>query len=278
MRPIKPFILILVLLAGALLLLSGCQSDKASIPAITIKAGDHFFEAPAQIEAGLVSLKMDNTGQEAHHMQLVRLNDGVTVEQFQTTLQQDPNAVMAMVSFPGGVGVIEPGQQGQVVLDLAQGEYYLLCFIPSPDGIPHMAKGMIQPLTVVARDGGDKADAPKSAATVMMSDFHFEMPAQLKTGAQTWKIVNAGPQPHEIALIRLAEGKTMEDVMAFMQAPTGTPPFAYMGGMQAMGTDQTAWVKLNLTRGEYVALCFIPDPATGKTHLELGMIHAFTVQ
>ncbi len=271
-------ILILVLLMGTLLLLSGCQSDKASIPTITIKAGDHFFEAPAQIEAGLVSFKMDNTGQEAHHMQLIRLNDDVTVEQFQTTLQQDPEALMALVSLPGGVGVIEPGQQGEVVLDLTEGQYYLLCFIPSPDGVPHMAKGMIQPLTVVARDGSDKAAAPKSAAAVMMSDFHFEMPAQLKAGEQTWKIVNQGPQPHEIALIKLAEGKTMEDVMAFMQAPTGAPPYAYMGGMQAMGTDQTAWVRLNLTRGEYVALCFIPDPATGKSHLELGMIHSFTVQ
>jgi len=30
--------------------------------------------------------------------------------------------------------------------------------------------------------------------------------------------------------------------------------------------------------GNYVAVCFVPDPASGKAHAELGMITPFTVQ
>jgi hypothetical protein len=35
---------------------------------------------------------------------------------------------------------------------------------------------------------------------------------------------------------------------------------------------------LDLQPGEYVGLCFIPDPASGAPHVHLGMIAAFTVK
>jgi hypothetical protein len=37
-------------------------------------------------------------------------------------------------------------------------------------------------------------------------------------------------------------------------------------------------VKLNPTPGNYMALCFVPDPTTGKPHFALGMITSFSVQ
>ena len=40
----------------------------------------------------------------------------------------------------------------------------------------------------------------------------------------------------------------------------------------------SAQTTLNLTPGNYALVCFIPDPATGKSHAALGMIQGFTVK
>ncbi len=53
-----------------------------------------------------------------------------------------------------------------------------------------------------------------------MQDFGFELPEQLTASQPVWQVVNKGPPPHEIALFKLAEGKTMDDVMTMMTGCT----------------------------------------------------------
>jgi LPXTG-motif cell wall-anchored protein len=92
---------------------------------------------------------------------------------------------------------------------------------------------------------------------------------------QTWKITNTGPQAHEMGLLRLNPGKTLADALA--AGENGPPPYTSLGGMQALNPGNSGWVTLDLQPATYVAICFIPDPATGKSHAELGMVAQFTV-
>ena len=264
----------------AILALTACGgvAQARQVAKITIKAHDYSYEAPARVEAGLVSITLENEGQEPHHVQLARLNDGVSVEQFQTALQQGPEAALSLITWAGGPGVIDVGGRQEVTMELTAGTYMLLCFVPSPDGTPHLAKGMVTSLEVVDNQEQTGAQPPQADATIKMDDFTFLLPAEIKAGPQIWQIDNQGQQPHEIALIKLAEGKTMEDVGAFMAAPDGPPPFADVGGLQGIDPGESGWVNLNLTPGEYVALCHIPDPASGKPHMELGMVTPFSVK
>lgn len=267
-----------MLIMAALLVLSACATAGVSQTSqVTIKARDYSFEAPAQIEAGLVSIRMENEGQEPHHVQLVRLNDGVTMEQFQAAIQQGPEAALPLVTLAGGPGVVPGGKSQQVTVELDPGHYILLCLVPGTDGIPHLAKGMMAALEVV--DKGNRADVqePKADQTVRTLDFSFILPPEIKAGPQVWKVINEGKQPHELALIRLADGKTMGDVAAFMQAPSGPPPFEDAGGLQGIDPGESGWLNLDLQPGNYVALCHIPDPASGKAHEELGMVMPFSV-
>jgi len=119
---------------------------------------------------------------------------------------------------------------------------------------------------------------PQAEAAVEMDDFSFVLPSEIKTGPQVWQINNRGQQPHEISLIKLAEGKTMADVAAFMAAPNGPPPFSSAGGLQTIDPGESGWLHLNLTPGEYVAQCHIPEPTSGKPHTELGMVASFSVK
>ena len=249
-------------------------------PMLKIVATDHHYEMPSQIKAGYVNMVMENAGKEPHHAQFLRLNDGVTMEQFQAALQQGVPAVMAIAALTGGPSVIDPGMRQSVTLNLTPGQYMLLCVIAGADGVPHLAKGMVAPLTVTPADGAEEtaAAAPKAAGQVRLLDFSFNLPQAIKAGRQTWEIKNDGKQPHEMTLIKLAEGKTMADVHAYMAQPTGAPPFADVGGMQGIMPGTSAWLDLNLEPGNYVALCHIPDMASGEEHMHLGMIMPFSVE
>lgn len=279
----KLFVTLVVLLLAVVLAACGSASAStvvpvANIPQITIKATDYAFEAPAKIEAGLVSINLINEGKEPHHAQLVRLNDGVTLEQFQAALQQSPEAAFPLVSFTGGPSVIDPGHNQEVTVELTPGQYVLLCFVSSHDGMPHLAKGMVTPMEVV--ENTEQASKPeiKADATIKLLDFAFAMPAEVKAGRQVWQVVNEGKQAHEISIIKLAEGKTMEDVAAFMEMPHGVPPFEDAGGFQAIDSGKAGWMTLDLQPGNYVAMCHVPDPATGHAHMEMGMIMPFSVK
>jgi DNA-binding beta-propeller fold protein YncE len=254
------------------------QSHQANtLREIFIKATDFSFDVPEELEGGLVVVTMENDGAELHHLQLARLRDGVTINQVQKILAEGPEeALFELLEWVGGPSIVSPGGRSQVVLNLPEGQYLLLCFLPSPDGVPHFAKGMVVPLTVAA--GNADVSEPKANVSVVLTDFAFTMPAQIKAGKQIWKVTNKGAQPHEIPIARLMLGKTLQDALRFLQAPEGAPPFEYMGGLQAIDSGRTGWALFDLSPGEYIALCLVPDPASGKAHIELGMIAAFRVK
>jgi hypothetical protein len=63
------------------------------------------------------------------------------------------------------------------------------------------------------------------------------------------------------------------------EEPQGPPPFEDYGGIGAIASGATASLKVTLEPGQqYAFICFVPDPATGKAHAELGMIAAIPTQ
>lgn len=248
------------------------------IPQIVIRAHDFAYDVPKEIPAGWVSFVLENHGGEPHHLQLARLNDGVTPEQLGAALQQGPLAAMPLVTFPGGPGLVDPHGRQEITAELTPGIYVLLCLIPSPDGVPHVAKGMIAFTEVVA--GATSASAPSAVTGVVrLLDYSFALPEAITAGQQVWQVVNEGKEVHEINLIKLDEGKTMADVVAFFEKPEGAPPFTNAGGFQGIDPGQSGYVTLDLTPGDYIAIYHVPSPNhEGKAHDLLGMVLPFTVQ
>jgi hypothetical protein len=125
------------------------------------------------------------------------------------------------------------------------------------------------------------ADAPPAAATpeiltVTASDYKFDAPDQIPAGLVTVQLVNRGPSPHHVQLLRLGEGKTAADLQAAVQKgqlprwamPAGGPNPPEVGG--------TSEVRMPLEAGEYVMVCFIPDTA-GVPHMAHGMVRPLRV-
>lgn len=268
--------------AIALLVALGISSQAnaapdSDYPEVVITTADYTFTAPAEVQSGLVSVTIENDGKEPHHAQLARLKEGVTIEQFQSALQEGLEKAVPMVNWVGGPSMVDAGGTSTVTLRLEPGIHMLLCFVPDPSGVPHIAHGMAGAMTVIAGEA-QETEEPTADLTVDLLDFAYAFSEEIAAGPQTWEIVNDGKEIHEISLIKLAEGASMEDVEHFMHTMQGPPPFASIGGMQAIDPGTTGWLHLDLTPGEYVAICHIPDLPSGKTHAMLGMVMPFVVE
>lgn len=112
-------------------------------------------------------------------------------------------------------------------------------------------------------------------------EFSFDGPDTLPAGDTTLVMKNAGKQPHQITMVELLEGKTLDDVMSVLEKNVEGPPppwvrlirkdaFAKPGKSDELTT--------NLTAGSYVMLCFIPDKESKKPHAVLGMVKPVTVE
>jgi uncharacterized cupredoxin-like copper-binding protein len=248
---------------------------------VNFDAVDYSYTLPDTLAAGQVTLVMRNTGRETHHAQLLKLNTGVTLDQFTAALQAGEGPALALVSQAGGPGALDPGPgTEEVTLDLQPGTYLVVCFIPGPDGIPHIAKGMLKPLQVTAAPAGAPATKPTARVDITLRDFTFETATDpLPSGRNTWRVTNAGPQPHEIQVGKLGAGRTANDVLTFFTTPpSGPPPFQSVGGFQGIDANGSGWLTLDLTAGDYAFYCAIPDPTNGKRHLEEGMLKQVTVR
>ncbi|HEU4883067.1 MAG TPA: plastocyanin/azurin family copper-binding protein, partial [Longimicrobium sp.] len=152
----------------------------------------------------------------------------------------------------------------------------LLCVIPSKDGVPHMMKGMVKPLTVTP--AVSEARMAPADVQVTLRDYAFELTPELTAGRHTLRVQNAAAQPHEVVLMKLAPGKTAQDLLAWMQTEQGAPPAMPMGGTTLLSTGEFNQLTLDVEPGEYALLCFVPDARDGAPHVAHGMVRQITVR
>lgn len=256
---------------------AGSAVATAGPAAITVTATDYKLELPARIPEGAVALNLVNRGKELHQAQLVRLGDGKTMADLEAAMKQH-GPPPAWLEFVGGPNAAAPGQETSSTSVLAPGQYAAICLIPGPDEVPHTMKGMVQPFEVTA---GGSASRELTAArdTIKLVDYTFKLPARLAPGHHTILVENLGPQPHELALLRLAPGKTVEDfaVWATTGQMKGPPPAMPLGGVAVMDKGGSGEFSVDLTPGEYGVMCFVPDSKDGKLHLMHGMMTQFKV-
>ena len=248
----------------------------ASVAPITVTATDFKLAMPATVPAGSVSLRLVNSGKELHQAQIVRLDQGKTVADLEAAMKHE-GPPPPWLRFVGGPNGIAPGQEATSMASLAPGKYALICLIPSPDGVPHLMKGMIQPFEVTG--GGAEAALPVASDTVRLGDYTFESGRPITAGQHTFLVTNGAQQPHELVLLRLAPGKTVKDfgVWATTGGMKGPPPALPLGGVAVIDHGDSGVFTADLTPGEYGMICFVPDAKDGKPHLMHGMIKQITV-
>ena len=255
--------------------LAGGSSGKSIV---TFVATDYGFAGPDRISAGVTTMQVVNQGHDLHHIQLLKFAQGKTASDFRAAIAADPSRFPGWVTFVGGPNAVVPGQEAAATMMLDEGDYLLICLIPSEQGVPHVALGMQKPLAVK----GGKATVvsrPKADMTITTSDFHFQQSRPITAGTHTFEVVNRGTQTHEVVLVKLNPGTTARDFAAAVEPRTSTPPPGMpMGGVVGIEPGDQAFFTARFEPGRYGLICFFPDPVTGKPHFMHGMTADFVVQ
>jgi plastocyanin len=278
-----------VVAAGMLLTLGlqACSSDSKDPVALTVTAseqsgGQMKFDIPATIDGGVVKITFKNTGTQPHELQLVRVKDGTTADQFvKDVLENESAPIPDYVLGPaGGAGPTAPGATTTVTQKLDPGTYVYVCSMGDGDAV-HYKHGMLGTVTVKGDKG--KGDLPKSTATVTAKEYGYDITG-LKAGTNTVLWQNVGKELHMAMFIPMNPGTTLDQVKAAFSAPpdqqTGPPPvdFSKATGLEVIAPgDKLVQDSLTLEKGSYVVLCFVTDRAGGPPHLAKGMIQQLDV-
>ena len=277
MRPTRLLPLALVALACAREPAPAGTASAAAPQQVTITATDFGYQLPSTpIHAGLTTVSLVNTGKELHHIQFYRLTEGKTLDDFTTTMKADgPPPSWALPQ--GGPNAALPGAQSDVTLDLAPGQYVLICRIPSPDGVAHSAKGMVLGMEVVG-DSTPVAALPPGDIQMSLVDYSFSMSQPITAGKHTFAVTNDATQPHEVVVVRLEPGTTMEPWSSWlMGGMKGPPPGTPFAGITDIPPGAVQNFTAEFTPGTYGLICFVPDAGDGKPHVLHGMSVTFTV-
>ncbi|MFL5385941.1 MAG: hypothetical protein ACJ8GN_25780 [Longimicrobiaceae bacterium] len=251
------------------------QALAAPPRVVTVVARDFAFQAPDEVQAGLVTIQLQNRGTNLHHMAIMKLDDGKTLQDLFAAFQAG-GAPPAWAHDVGGPNAPDPGSDANATMFLEPGNYALLCFVDMPDHVPHVMKGMAKPLRVTPAVVPAAARAITGDVTMTLSDYTFTLSKPITRGVHTIRVENPAAQSHEVELVKLAPGKTLQDLMAWIANPQGPPPGNAIGGIAGMQHGVVQSFTYDFGPGTYGLICFLPGP-DGKPHFMHGMMQEFTV-
>ena len=291
--------LLLVVSAAAV---AACRGEDAARRAdattgapneVSLTATEYAITAPDSIPAGWTTFRLANRGEEVHYGHIVRVDSGRTVQDMAAAYLE---AIRTSGPRPrwvrrfGGPGGAEPGGSSNVTQHLERGSYVWICPVEDGDGTPHFAKGEVKPFVVHAAhpDAPGPAAEPAAGAVIRLVDHAFTIESALGAGRHTIRVENAGAEPHDVVLLKLAPGRTIDDVGAWLNperarrtdAAAEPPSLADIGtaagGIAAIAPGMHAYFESDLTPGEYVLLCMV-TAADGRSHIEHGMIRQLRI-
>ena len=238
----------------------------------TYTAKDYAFTGPNEIAAGWITTKILNAGEDLHQMQFLKLPEGRNVQDFAAEITANYTRLPHWVQRRGGPNSVVPGESTAATVHLDPGNYVVICGIPDRRGVPHVALGMLKALRVTT--GPAKTpDPPPADVTITEQDFSFHVSKPIQAGRRTVRVVNNGSQAHEVVVVQLARGATVNAFLNDFEPGVVTSPLGKpVGGIVGLETGGEGYFTMNFVRGRYGLICFLPDIARGAPHFTRGML------
>jgi uncharacterized cupredoxin-like copper-binding protein len=271
----------LYMVVGALSALAGDHQSAAALRggdgSVVFVAHDYSFSGPDRLTAGLTTIRIVNEGRDLHHIQFLKLLQGKSAADFRAAIAADPHHLPDWVHYAGGPNAHRASPAASATVNLTEGDYVLICWIPDKNGVPHVALGMQKALSV--RGGKPvRVSQPKPSITITQVDYQFILSQRVESGLRTIEVVNHGTQPHEVVVVRLATGATIQDAIASFEPGTSGPPRGELvSGVTAIKKGARTYFTGEFEPGKYGLICFVPDMVTGRPHFLQGMTTEFTV-
>jgi hypothetical protein len=250
------------------------SARAAAAPVVTITANKSGVKLSTdKIRPGKTMFEV--TGKAHGSIQLLRLKTGYTIADLANDIgplmSGDPATVKRVdknVVFYGGMPVPAAGAPANMWgTDVDKTGTYYVINLKRNDIATFTAKGAHQTRSLPSADG----------KLGMKGSMSFNAPKSDPN--KGWmKTTNKAIQPHFIDLGQVKKSTTDADVMDWLSAPQGPPPFAKPGGAnistEVISPGHTIVWKYHAPKGKYLALCFYPDKTTGAPHAFAGPMFA----
>jgi hypothetical protein len=249
---------------GAATLIAGPVAAKSSGNTLEIQAGEYAYTLKGSPHAGWVTISFDNLGQESHMLAVVQVKPGTTAKQVKAAALSDDQSAFEKIAKGdpnrnfGTPDLLGPGEATETVSQLPAGRYAVLCFVPAPDGSPHVAHGMVT--TIDVKTPSSSAKPPKAEVNVTLSDTEITVPSGDAPQQFTAKVTNTGATPHSFTLVRIEPGQTVDTVKAYFDEffntgqASGPAPGAIVGGVSGVDPGKVAYLTQKLKPGHYAYL------------------------
>jgi uncharacterized cupredoxin-like copper-binding protein len=248
------------------------------VPVVFV-AHDYGFSGPDRLPAGLTTVRIVNEGQDLHHIQFLKLLQGKTAVDFRAAIAADSSRLPGWVQYAGGPNAHLPGSEASATVNLTEGDYVLICWIPDKNGMPHVALGMQKELFVRGGAKPTRVSAPRASISIKQVDYQFVLSSRIQRGTHTIEVMNHGSQPHELVVVKLAPGATVNDALASFEPGAPSPPQGVLvGGITGIEKGEQIRFTGEFEPGRYGLICFVPDATTGRPHFLHGMTTEFTVE
>jgi hypothetical protein len=271
------------------------QAAAAGIPLYSTEARNFAFDAmPSVVPADRpiqLSFTNNETSPVTHELVVLKLPVGKTAQDVVSDAKKKGGKAKRDWDDVGDTGgPVQVGASAVVTLNLRPGRYVATCWqtgkVGGGTGPPHVALGMIATFTASPSAG---APAPGTAGpmfSVSVKNFTFQgMPTTVpanKPFEVTFINDEAFPIVHEFVVLKLAPGKTAQDVVddARKNGPGAEDDWVHVGDSGApLPIGSSAVVRMDLPPGNYVASCWQTGKVgggTGPPHVVIGMIESFT--
>ena len=273
---------------------SGQNLASVTPTVVPVSSANYTFHAPDTVDAGWTTFQFANNGDDIHYAHIVQVDSGRTAKEL---LEAYAQAIRTSAASPkwirrfGGPGGAAPGGSSAVTQNLEPGSYVWICPVEDTAGHPHFAKGESKAFVVrAATNPAGQAPPPVASAMIRLLDFGFTVDSQLTAGRHMIRVENAGLEPHDLVMLKLAPGETLEQVRSFLnperarrpgEAGQPLPPLKSLellaGGIAVIAPGMHVFFQTDLTPGEYVLVCMTTAP-DGRAHIEHGMIQQIRIQ
>jgi uncharacterized cupredoxin-like copper-binding protein len=252
------------LLAGTAALITGTPAaGAADSNKLTVTAGEYTYKLSGKPQPGNIELTFKNTGIEYHMLGLVALKPGVTVKQLSKALMSDDDSAGdKLVKGSGEVsplpGFLGPNRSTTTIVNLKAGHYGMFCYIPAPDGRPHLAHGMVG-LFDVAGSKSSYQPPTDGVAKVTLTDTAITLPPNGLPKRAWVKVTNSSKVARSLVLAEyLTPDATFESADAYFNEffengtlPAGDPPASINGGV-SLSAGKVAYFQVELdSSGKY---------------------------
>jgi hypothetical protein len=237
---------------------------------VKISKKDLTVSGAKNLRAGWVGLKVKGKGS----MGVVSLKNGYTFKDLNADfVAGNGGDVKALkrafknTEFLGGLTAGSSADTGSIRLP-RPGEYTVFKF---------GQRKLTSPATIEA--GKKVGGKPDFDATVIGASGRRWTGADQLPASGTLRLKNTDDQPHFLSMVQVVPGTTVDQVLEALQSDE-QPPWVLPGELEtdAVSPGRSMTADYELPPGQYVALCFVPDPTMkGMPHALMGMVKMITV-